>query len=115
MVESREKSSMDAGSEGEVMMSGEACSDVVKVALLFSESALLVVLKDRSVGKLGVDLDWKPAGAGEGLRGWPLPLLCGGIVLCEQCPVVVDVDLRTLATWCAATLGSLHSRRLQAR
>lgn len=84
VVESREKSSIDAGSEGEVM-SGEPCSEGANVALLSSDSALVVVLKDRKVGKLGVDLDWKPVGTGIRLADWPVPLLCGGMVFVARC------------------------------
>ena len=52
---SREKSSREAGSEGEgeVMMEGEA---VVECSAL-------------RVGRLGVDLDWRPAGSGRGFGG----------------------------------------------
>lgn len=80
--ESREKSSIDAGSEWEVMMSGETgCSgcSVAGVALAVTLTGLLVVVsRARKVGRFGVDFDWKPAGSGGGLSG--VPLLCGGIV-----------------------------------
>ena len=94
-VESREKSSMDAGPEGEVMLSPEMSGDMVAlllarciawsgcsvagVALALALGAFLsAVFKDRNVGKFGVDLDWKPVGTAVDLGG--VPLLCGGIV-----------------------------------
>jgi len=79
---SREKSSRDAGSEGEYVMSGDACPARLLV-VVSSVSLSLVFWNDRDVGRFGVDLDWKPEGAGAGLRGgtgWPFPLLWGGIV-----------------------------------
>ena len=76
LAESREKSSIEAGSEGEVMISGDGCSgcSVVGVA---SGAPQLDVSNERSVGRLGVDFDWNPLGTGDGF-GWgdrPLPLL----------------------------------------
>ena len=58
-VESREKSSIDAGSEGEVMISGDCCSawTPVGVGLVVSELLLLDLSNDRNVGRLGVDFD----------------------------------------------------------
>ena len=79
LAESSEKSSIEAGSEGDVMISGEVCSTwaVVEVTLLVPESILLDVTKERSVGRFGVDFDWTPTGIGDGFSGGgcPLPLL----------------------------------------
>ena len=75
LVESREKSSIEAGSEGDVMMSGDDCSgcSVAGVMLAVAELVLLSLdaSMDRKVGRLGVDLDWKPCGIGGGF----VPLL----------------------------------------
>lgn len=68
---SREKSSSDAGSEGEVIMSGEKVGSAE--ALLVEESVPLVVLvRLRRVGRFGVDLECRPVGTGGGLRCLPL-------------------------------------------
>lgn len=72
-------------------VSGEkSCSgcNVAGVALVVVKTGLLLVSRDRRVGRLGVDFDWKPAGIGSGFGG--VPLLCGGIVfyalhLCQSC------------------------------
>lgn len=86
LVLSSEKSSIDAGSEGEVMLPPETSGEMVMalsgcsvagVAFAVALAVLRSVVRDRSVGRLGVDLDWKPAGTGGGLGG--VPLLCGGI------------------------------------
>src|ERR1700761_989531 len=71
LAESREKSSIEAGSDGEVMRSGDAWSGwrVVGVVSCLSVSTLLAFSKERWVGRLGVDLDWKPVGRGGGLIG----------------------------------------------
>ena len=65
------KSSSEVGSEGagEVMIDGESFG--------FGGGR---ELSERRVGRLGVDLVWKPAGDGGGLRGGPL--LWGGSVVC---------------------------------
>ena len=77
LVESREKSSIDAASEGEVMISGDGCSGCSVEGVV-----PLGVSNERRVGRVGVDLDWKPVGVGSGFGGGgaPLPLLWGGIV-----------------------------------
>jgi hypothetical protein len=58
-VESREKSSIDAGSEGEVMISGDGCSacSVDGVAFVVPESRLSRLSSERNVGRFGVDFD----------------------------------------------------------
>ena len=58
-VESREKSSIDAGSEGDVMISGDGCSGCSAdgVAFVAPESRLSGLSSERNVGKLGVDFD----------------------------------------------------------
>ena len=75
-VESREKSSMDAGSEGEGMVSGDGCSAcrVEGVASVAAASWPLGLSSERRVGRFGVDLDWKPCGTGGGLGGIGAPL-----------------------------------------
>ena len=77
---SREKSSREAGSEGEVIMSGEKVGSVDEVveASVVVETVTLLLVRLRRVGRFGVDFDWKPEGTGGGLRC--LPLLCGGIL-----------------------------------
>lgn len=60
--ESREKSSIDAGSEGEAMEVGErrfeCCSGgCAESLLLVPPSCVLVVLIEWRVGRLGVDLE----------------------------------------------------------
>lgn len=95
LVPSSEKSSIDAGSEGEVMLSPEMSGEMVMalsgcsvagVAFAVTFAGIRSVFNDRRVGRFGVDLDWKPAGTGGGLGG--VPLLCGGIV--AEVVVVVD-------------------------
>lgn len=88
-MESSEKSSIDAGSEGEVMLSPEMSGEIVidcsgwRVAGVAFAVALGAccevpsVSRVRSVGRFGVDLDWKPVGTvkgftDSGLGGVPL-------------------------------------------
>ena len=73
--ESTETSSREAGSEGEVTMSGEPTWPRCSV-----RSGVFAVSSECSVGRLGVDFDWKPAGGCGGCLNWS-PLLCGGIVV----------------------------------
>lgn len=60
-LESREKSSIEATSEGDVMMSGDtrysACRDVVGLVGIGTSAALLAVSRERRVGRLGVDFE----------------------------------------------------------
>lgn len=74
--ESREKSSREAGSDGDVMMSGDLCSREAVPEAAFEVPDVLDASRDLRVGRLGVDLDWKPLGTGREV----LPLLCGGIL-----------------------------------
>lgn len=103
MVASRAKSSMDAGSEGEVIlspvMSGEMIlersglgRDAVPLALTLAAVLVVIVSRERNVGRFGVDLDWNPVGTGNvdalgGAFAPSPPLLCGGIsaVLLRTC------------------------------
>lgn len=81
-AESRAKSSIEAASEGDVMLSPEM-SEEVAVAWV-SWWLLRRVSSVFSVGRLGVDLLWKPDGTGRGFerRGFGgVPLLCGGMLL----------------------------------
>jgi hypothetical protein len=70
-AESRVKSSRDAGSEGEVILSPVVVLVVVSV---------VVISSDCRVGRLGVDLLWKRDGTCT-----CRPLLCGGICLSLFC------------------------------
>lgn len=75
--ESSEKSSRDVGSDGDVMMSGEAAVPGCSVEAVALFAALCAASNDRRVGKFGVDFDWKPAGNGKGFGA--SPRLCGGM------------------------------------
>jgi hypothetical protein len=46
--------------------------------VVLSLGGSVFVSRVRSVGRFGVDLDWKPGGTGGGFS--PVPLLCGGIL-----------------------------------
>jgi len=82
----RERSSIDASSDGVSCEDGlRSMGSVWVVDASWAGSAVLSALlfcNDRRVGRLGVDLDWKPVGTG-------LPLLCGGIV-CRSAAALVS-------------------------
>lgn len=63
---------------GEMVIALSGCS-VAGVAFAVTLAGVRSVSRDRRVGRLGVDLDWKPAGTGRGSLGG-VPLLCGGMV-----------------------------------
>ena len=67
---------MEAGSEGEVITSGDSCSGcrVEGVRLAVAELVLLLLdaSRDLRVGRLGVEFDWKPCGTTGGFTGPPL-------------------------------------------
>ena len=62
-------------------MSGEGCSGCAVAVLEDS--------KERKVGKLGVDLDWKPLGTAL----WASPLLCGGMTDREEVRLALAIGL----------------------
>lgn len=79
---SRAKSSIDAGSDGEVMSSGErrpwSGRVLVGVALAVLESLFWLEVMECRVGRFGVDFEYMPAGLEGGLC--ESPRLWGGIV-----------------------------------